>query len=271
MRLCQGLRLHPYPERSVMELSYGQLETTLAQHLRIQPDRIPTLKSRIKQLQRLEFPPGVNVGRGSKMSYTGEHLFQMVTVFELLGFGIPAKSACEITMRHWNVFAGGFALSILQDRRPTEHENVEDVYAVLHIRAMHEIQFTSYSSKAEASELKVTDLSALQSEFTDYSFASDYTRWIMSISAIQRRVMRIALEAAGVGSSNLFDEEFHPWLPKGADSQFSFRTYYPDRSNLEMRREVHARGGGDPDVLTEEGAKEAKEFIRNSYCWEPLF
>ena len=254
-----------------MELSYGQLEATLAQHLRVQPDRIPTFKSRIKQLQRLEFPPGVNVGRGSKMSYTGEHLFQMVTVFELLGFGIPAKTACEITKRHWDAFAGGFALSILQDRRPTEHENVEDVYAVLHIRALHDIQFTSFATKVEASDLKVRDLSSLQSEFRDYSFVSDYTRWVMSISAIQRRVMGIARDAAGVESSNLFDEEFHSWLPAGADKRFSFLTYYPDRSNLEMRKEVHAMGGNDPGALTEEAAEEATKFVTNDYCWEPLF
>jgi|GEM_PF-2678612 hypothetical protein len=254
-----------------MELSYGQLETTLAQYLRIQPDRIPTLKSRIKQLQRLEFPPGVNVGRGSKMSYTGEHLFQMVTVFELLGFGVPAKTACQIIKRHWGVFAGGFALSVLQERRPSDHENVEDVYGVLHIRTLHEIQFSSLAGDVAPSSLKVRDLSSLQQEFRDFSFKSDYSRWVISLSAIQRRVIDLASNAAGVASSNRYDEEFHSWLPDGAHPEYRFQTYYPDRSNIEMRQELNALTGNDPDALSDIGTQEAVDFVSNDFRWKTPF
>lgn len=254
-----------------MQLSYGQLEMTIAQHLRIQPDRIPTLKSRIKQLQRLEFPPGVNVGRGAKMTYTGEHLFQMVTVFELLNFGLPAKTACELTTRHWEEFAGGYALSVLQGRRPTAHENVEDVFAVLHIHSMHEIQFSQHGHLVEPSGLRIYDLTALQGEFRDYDFKSEYARWILSQSAIQRRVMEIAAKLAGVSSANLFDEEFHGWLPDGAHPEYSFHTYYPDRSNIEMREHLNSYHGNDSAILTDEGKEEAVQFVNRDFCWESIF
>lgn len=95
-----------------MILTYGQIEATIVGHLRIHPDRVGTLRARIKQLQKLQFPIGVNVGRGTKMQYSGEHLFQLVTAFELINLGLPAFTATTIATENWDVFAAAYAYAI---------------------------------------------------------------------------------------------------------------------------------------------------------------
>lgn len=95
-----------------MILTYGQIEATIVGHLRIHPDRVSTLRARIKQLQKLQFPLGVNVGRGAKMQYSGEHLFQIVTAFELINVGLPAFTATTITAENWDIFAASYAYAI---------------------------------------------------------------------------------------------------------------------------------------------------------------
>lgn len=100
-----------------MELTYKQVEATLVAHLRIHPDRIGRFQSRIKQLQRLGFPFGVNVGRGEKMKYSATHLFQFVTAFELINHGIPGGTAVEIVEQKWDNFAVAYGLALWHRRR----------------------------------------------------------------------------------------------------------------------------------------------------------
>lgn len=87
-----------------MELSYRQLEATLGAFVGVHPDKMGTFRSRVKQLQRMNFPLGVNIGRGSRMAYSALHLFQLAIAFELLGTGWPAKPAVEVTTEFWDRF-----------------------------------------------------------------------------------------------------------------------------------------------------------------------
>ena len=91
-----------------MKLSYRQLETILAAYLNVHPDKIGTFRSRMKQLQRLEFPVGVNIGRGVRMTYSAEHLLQLAAAFEVIGAGLAAKAATDIVSLHWDRFQAAF-------------------------------------------------------------------------------------------------------------------------------------------------------------------
>ena len=82
-------------------MTFGGLERALLTTLRVDPDKTETFRARLKQLQRLGFPPGVNVGRGTKMSYGTEHLVQLMFAFELISTGIPAKTATEMVLQGW--------------------------------------------------------------------------------------------------------------------------------------------------------------------------
>lgn len=102
-----------------MQLSYSQLEAVLAAYMGVHPDRMSTFRSRLKQLQRLEFPPGVNIGRGSRMTYSATHLLQLAVAFELLGLGIPAGEATRLTMEHWAKFTAAFGRAYGKPLRDT--------------------------------------------------------------------------------------------------------------------------------------------------------
>ena len=91
-----------------MELSYRQLEGILAAYLAVHPDKLSTFRSRMKQLQRLEFPPGVNIGRGVRMTYSAEHLLQLAVAFEVIGAGLAAKVATETVAQYWDRFQAAF-------------------------------------------------------------------------------------------------------------------------------------------------------------------
>ena len=91
-----------------MKLSYRQLEATLAAYLNVNPDKIGTFRSRMKQLQRLEFPAGVNIGRGVRMTYSAEHLLQLAVAFEVIGTGLAAKAATDLVNQFWNRFQAAF-------------------------------------------------------------------------------------------------------------------------------------------------------------------
>lgn len=251
-----------------MDITYGQLEATLAAYLRIHPDRLGTFRSRIKQLQRLQFPPGVNIGRGGKMAYSLAHLFQMVTAFELLGFAIPAQTACTLAVEHWDTIAGGFALAALNERS-FKDPKPENIFAVMAVRNMNEMQISRYID--QRSSVRVCDESGLRSEIDVNSFNLDYCKLVISLSAILNKVLSIASESAGIKKANVFSESFHDWLPKDDHLSYRFLKEYPDRSNLLMRQKLHRYHGNDPTSFTPEGEEEAKLFLLNDYSEGPPF
>lgn len=105
-----------------MILSYRQLEMALSLYLGIHPDRVPTFRARIKQFQRLQFPSGVNVGRGTKMHYSGEHLFKLATAFELVALGQPALTASNLVEANWNKIAAGYGIAIRNEYYEWPHD-----------------------------------------------------------------------------------------------------------------------------------------------------
>lgn len=80
----------------------------MAAYLNVHPDKISTFRSRMKQLQRLEFPVGVNIGRGVRMTYTAEHLLQLAVAFEVIGTGLAAKAATDLVTTYWDRFQAAF-------------------------------------------------------------------------------------------------------------------------------------------------------------------
>jgi hypothetical protein len=256
-----------------MILSYGQLEAVLVGHLRIHPDKISTLRSRIKQLQRLKFPPGVNVGRGTKMEYSGEHLFMLVTVFELMGFGFPAQYACNLTLKHWKEFSAGYALAALQRRNfswDEDKNNVDQVLAVLSVQSLHDIQFHKHS-EPKPSSVHLYDLDAVKGSLRPFEFYEVFTRLFISLGLLTTRILEIASSRAGVREASIYSHDFHSWLPKERVNYVSFAKPYPDRSNIPMRQDLNGIYGNDPDASTPDGLEEAKEFLSNDYNFEAPF
>lgn len=246
-----------------MELSYGQLEHSLAMYLRIHPDKVPTLRSRIKQLQRLQFPPGVNVGRGAKMMYTREHLFQMAIAFELIGCAVPAQTACQVASRHWEEFGAGIALAMLNGRR-MEME-VSDVHAVIQINALHELQISSTGAPVSPSAVQIVDSRGLSAAIATLGSSRRYTRIVICLTKLMSDLTNIARSDAGVRNGDLFQPDFHDWLPGSAVEYIMFADRYPDRSNLKLRQRLHNIFRNDPDSETAAGAAEASAYRKSDF------
>lgn len=111
-------------------LSFGRLEAVLSTYFRIDPERSGTFRARIKQLQRLNFPSGVNVGRGVKFEYGLDHALKLIVALEFMALGLPAKFVTDIVEAGWRRFAIGFQVSPISGLEPS---NAEEIYARLNM------------------------------------------------------------------------------------------------------------------------------------------
>ncbi|WP_395391606.1 hypothetical protein WBP07_13030 [Novosphingobium sp. BL-8A] len=205
-----------------MQLSYSQLEVILTAHFQIHPDKVGTFRARLKQLQRLSFPPGVNVGRGTKMAYGAEHLFQLVTVLELIHIGLPAATAATIVTKHWPHFAAAYAWAQASIYR---NQLRDRFYArVLHssfkeFRSENEISDGVYVENKE-SLLRVLDIN---------SSRSMYCYPVICVSDVFQSVTEAAEKIARVQVLSWLDEVNGWFVRRSADTHWLFPYLPMDR------------------------------------------
>ncbi|UUL82224.1 hypothetical protein [Sphingomonas qomolangmaensis] len=110
-----------------LKLSFSRLEAVLITYFRIDPERAGTFRARIKQLQRLNFPSGVNVGRGTKFDYELTHCLKLILSFELMARGLPAKFVTDMIEASWPRLQVGFQLV----PNPNLGADRDDIFAVI--------------------------------------------------------------------------------------------------------------------------------------------
>lgn len=118
-------------------MSFATLEATLAVHFGIRPDDYGKFRARIKQLQRLGFPPGVNVGRGTKFDYSIENFLQLAIAFELMNCGLTGKLVTDIVVEHWSKIAAG--IWVAHERDPNalwSTKGLPDIHLDLEVRGL---------------------------------------------------------------------------------------------------------------------------------------
>jgi hypothetical protein len=79
-------------------MKYGALFEIICD-LRDPSEKRKTIEARVKQFQQLGVPQGVNVGRGAKVDYTPEMVWEFLLVSELTLCGFPAKTARDYVWR----------------------------------------------------------------------------------------------------------------------------------------------------------------------------
>ena len=228
-----------------MELTYGQLEATLAAHFRIKPDRLGTFRSRIKQLQRLEFPPGVNIGRGAKMTYGASHLVKLAFAFELIGAGFPAMLATRVTEENWRKIGAAVATDYRNRLRLFLDESI---FVRIIVRTFSEVQF-DHLSYGDV-EVFVEDHAALLDILKRHSSRTAGAYTIVCITDFTNRLMKLAGDVGGVHGA-LYDGEVIGWLvpnvtPSGSPSRdanwLRLKGKYPEASDedaLKVLAQLH--------------------------------
>lgn len=91
-----------------MLLSFAQLKTTLASHLKVDELKLDKFQMRLKQLQRLGWPRGVNNGRKTRVSYTAQQLLELAFIFELIELGLSPERATGLIEFWWDSLRDAF-------------------------------------------------------------------------------------------------------------------------------------------------------------------
>ena len=78
-----------------MNLTFNQVEAVFAQRFAIPSEKAVAFRGRLQHLQRLNFPSGVNTGRGTKASYGWVQIIQLMVVLDLIDLGITPDVAAR--------------------------------------------------------------------------------------------------------------------------------------------------------------------------------
>jgi hypothetical protein len=91
-------------EFNVSELTFNhsQVVDVLCHLNQIANDKRATFQARLKHLQRLKFPEGVNTGKGKPAQYKFSHLMQMVIAIELIQAGMTPQVAADLVDANWH-------------------------------------------------------------------------------------------------------------------------------------------------------------------------
>ena len=133
-------------------MSFAGIELTLGSLMAVPPDDLGKFRARLKQLQRLGFPDGVNIGRGARMPYSEHHLIQLAVALEVMNCGVPAKFATDVVSRLWNRFAVG--IWIANNVIARSQKSAPAVLAVVRARAIH-------NSAGEQATVTIEDANSL--------------------------------------------------------------------------------------------------------------
>lgn len=123
-------------DSSVSELTFGQLEACASHIARVAEEKRYTFQSRLKQWQKMGFPSGTKVGRGTKVKYTLTHLLQIVLMMQLLRMGLTPERSIKMVNKGWPQFRQGLVEAI--DHIAEEEPVI--MYAVVTVNALGELE-----------------------------------------------------------------------------------------------------------------------------------
>jgi len=93
--------------RSLPLYGFSEVEAAIAVLHDVPAERRSAFSHRLKHLQRLGFPKGINTGRGKAATYLPEHVFQMAVAVELLQFGFTPDPAARTVTANLDYLALG--------------------------------------------------------------------------------------------------------------------------------------------------------------------
>ncbi|MBB3475599.1 hypothetical protein [Sphingomonas sp. BK345] len=79
-----------------MPFAFRHIEATFAELHRVKDEKRVALRARLKHLQRLKFPDGVNTGTGKAAAYTAPQMLLIGLTFELLQLGIRPEPIVSV-------------------------------------------------------------------------------------------------------------------------------------------------------------------------------
>ncbi|MEP2988463.1 MAG: hypothetical protein ABJN65_15720 [Parasphingorhabdus sp.] len=102
----------------------GDVEKLLRDGLEIDEENKGAFKSRIQHLQRMQFPPGTNTGKGKKFDYGWTQIIQYIVVFDLIDQGLSPEIATSMVAKRSRAIESG---AITFARMLSSSENVREM------------------------------------------------------------------------------------------------------------------------------------------------
>lgn len=164
-------------------LGYAELETALARLHGAGPDaQRGAFRGRLKHLQRLGLPLGDKPGKGKRIDYSEEQVWQLALALELAQFGVDPSLIVELITKQWWFLKGG----IREANRRVEQKETDDYFFVAPVAFMSAAWGTN---KAKFSE----DAGFLAgSEMTGIAFEGDERRaLVVNVSEILRSLSNL--------------------------------------------------------------------------------
>ncbi|MBR2270162.1 MULTISPECIES: hypothetical protein [Sphingobium] len=94
-------------------MNYGTVEALFAKLHLIRSEKRIAFKARLKHLQRLGFPPGINTGTGRAASYGAGEVFLLGLAIELIQLGLSPERAKSVLIVHTREIAQGLVEELL--------------------------------------------------------------------------------------------------------------------------------------------------------------
>lgn len=135
------------------ELSFGQLEACLAHIQQVSDDKRYTFQSRLKQWQKMGFPAGTKVGKGTKVKYTFQHLCQIVLMMQMMRLGLTPERSIHMVNSGWPRFREGLLDAI--DHMARVQPQI--TYAFVHVNALAELSWDATPWKDTVTVDIITD------------------------------------------------------------------------------------------------------------------
>ncbi len=95
-----------------MGYGFADVEEALSQVHGISDEKRSAFSNRLKHLQRLGFPPGVNTGRGRAAIYYAEHVFMLAVALQLSEFSFTPERTIRVMEHGIARLAGGARAAI---------------------------------------------------------------------------------------------------------------------------------------------------------------
>ena len=104
-----------------MSLTFAQAQFVVSTVAGIASEKSETFQSRLKQWQKMGFPEGTRVGRGTKAEYGALQIFQLVILVKLLRVGMPPERAQKVVTSAWPALRGGIVEAVLCMANGADH------------------------------------------------------------------------------------------------------------------------------------------------------
>lgn len=103
-----------------MPFVFSQVDDALAKVHTIVPEKRSAFSNRLKHLQKLGFPGGINTGRGRAAEYRGHHIFLLGVALQLIELGLNPERAIRVVEENLQPITAAARLCLSNLRRDVE-------------------------------------------------------------------------------------------------------------------------------------------------------